>query len=238
MIRTTDPAGHGSWEVNEIVRTGDLVFVEFSACVLGHHSPLMRTCYVARGATASGGEDRRPRGEENHYVVVEEAEKLINEVFEVCLPLMKPGAVAAEIDKIGRGIMESNKFGGLMSARLAYTAGGTAANPCGNAGWGDADFSLVAHNSGVLKAGMTMHFIPWFQVYGTGGGLKGPIGLSDVVVVTQEGGKRVGVMPLKITVVEGGEKANPETGKDSSCAVPAAGTSVVVQEKRGSSCVA
>lgn len=36
--------------------------------------------------------------------------------------------------------------------RLAYSTGSTSTQPAGHAGWGDADFSLVGHNHGELKA--------------------------------------------------------------------------------------
>lgn len=49
------------------------------------------------------------------------------------------------------------------------------------------------------EAGMVFHFIPWFQKYDVP---SGPIGLSDTVIVTDEGGRRVGRMPLTITVLD------------------------------------
>jgi len=186
IVRTTDPSGHGSWMPGERVTEGGLVFVEASACIHGHHSPLMRTAYVL------GPEESKPPA------WVQEAEGLIQKVFDTCLPLMVPGARACDIDAVGRKIMLSNSCGLKMSARLAYTTGGTAINPAGYAGWGDADFSLVGHNKQELRAGMVFHFIPWFQKYDSP---SGPIGLSDAVMVTASGGQRFGSLPLKITVV-------------------------------------
>lgn len=77
----------------------------------------------------------------------------------------------------------------------------------------------MGHNDGLLKvrpatpagckggvavrlwqAGMVFHFIPWFQKYDEP---SGPIGLSDTVLVTAEGGKRFGKLPLKITLLRG-----------------------------------
>ena len=42
--------------------------------------------------------------------------------------------------------------------RLAYSTGSTSTQPAGHAGWGDADFSLVGHNDGELKASWSESF--------------------------------------------------------------------------------
>ena len=85
-----------------------------------------------------------------------------------------------------------------LARRLAYSTGSTATQPTGHAGWGDADFSLVGHNEAELQENMTFHFIPWFQKYSEP---SGALGLSDTVLVTAEGGKRFGALPLKMTVL-------------------------------------
>eukprot|EP00929_Paragymnodinium_shiwhaense_P003000 TRINITY_DN10336_c0_g1_i1.p1 TRINITY_DN10336_c0_g1~~TRINITY_DN10336_c0_g1_i1.p1 ORF type:complete len:802 (+),score=119.27 TRINITY_DN10336_c0_g1_i1:93-2498(+) len=188
IIRSTEPSGHGSWRPGECVASGNLVFLEAAACVHGHHAPLMRTAYVL------GPEETKPPE------WLEQAEKLIEKVFDTCLPMMVPGAIPSEIDAAGRSIMLSNSFGFKMAARLAYSTGSTSTQPTGHAGWGDADFSLVGHNKQPLKEGMVFHFIPWFQKYDQP---SGPIGLSDTVIVTKSGGRRFGSMPLKTMVVRG-----------------------------------
>mmetsp|Transcript_33016 Transcript_33016/g.54331 ORF Transcript_33016/g.54331 Transcript_33016/m.54331 type:complete len:454 (+) Transcript_33016:37-1398(+) len=186
IVRSKDVSGHGSWMPNERVEAGNLVFLEAAACIHGHHSPLMRTAYIL-GPTES-----------EPPMWLQEAEKLIQKLFETCLPMMVPGAKACDIDSAGRKIMTSNSFGLKMSARLAYSTGSTATQPTGHAGWGDADFSLVGHNQQGLKAGMVFHFIPWFQKYDAP---SGPIGTSDAVLVTESGGKRFGTLPLNILVM-------------------------------------
>ena len=85
-----------------------------------------------------------------------------------------------------------------LARRLAYSTGSTATQPTGHAGWGDADFSLVGNNEAELQENMTFHFIPWFQKYSEP---SGALGLSDTVLVTAEGGKRFGALPLKMTVL-------------------------------------
>lgn len=62
--------------------------------------------------------------------------------------------------------------------RLAYSTGSTSTQPAGHAGWGDADFSLVGHNDGELKAaricppGLDLH-TPLGWVYpGCNGGIQ------------------------------------------------------------------
>lgn len=138
IVRTSDVSGHGSWMPNERVEEGHLVFLEAGACIHGHHSPLMRTAYIL------GPKESEPP------MWLLEAEKLIQKVFETCLPMMVPGAKACDIDAVGRKIMTSNSFGMKMSARLAYSTGSTSTQPTGHAGWGDADFSLVGHNFLIL----------------------------------------------------------------------------------------
>ena len=44
---------------------------------------------------------------------------------------------------------------------------------------------------------MVFHFIPWFQKYDAP---SGPIGISDTVLVTATGGRRLGSLPLSIVV--------------------------------------
>jgi len=188
IIRSTDPSGHGSWMVGEECRCGSLVFLELSACKFGHHAPLMRTAYILKPE------------ESDAPAWLLEAERLIQKTFEVCLPMMIPGAIAKDIDAVGRKIMMQNHFGLSMAARLAYSTGSTSTQPAGHAGWGDADFSLVGHNNGELKAGMVFHFIPWFQKYDEP---SGPIGLSDTIIVTEQGGKRVGELPLRVSLFKG-----------------------------------
>ncbi|CAE7248141.1 doeA [Symbiodinium natans] len=197
IVRSTDPSGHGSWLPKEQVCPGNLVFIEHSACKFGHHAPLMRTAFVL-------GE-----GESSPPAWLLEAERLIQKTFDVCLPMMVPGAKAKDIDKAGREIMLSNTSELKMSARLAYSTGSTATQPTGHAGWGDADFSLVGNNEAELQDGMTFHFIPWFQKYTQP---SGPLGLSDTVLVTSDGGKRFGTLPLKMTVLnpDGSEWQGPE----------------------------
>ncbi|CAL1153650.1 unnamed protein product [Cladocopium goreaui] len=187
IVRTTDPSGHGSWMAGEECAPGNLVFLELSGCKFGHHAPLMRTAYILK-----------PEETETPAWLLE-AERLIQKTFEVCLPMMVPGAKANDIDAAGREIMMKNSFGLSMAARLAYSTGSTSTQPAGHAGWGDADFSLVGHNHGELKAGMVFHFIPWFQKYNEP---SGPIGLSDTVIVTTEGGRRFGELPLTVKSVE------------------------------------
>ncbi|CAJ1455210.1 unnamed protein product [Effrenium voratum] len=186
IVRTTDPSGHGSWMPGEKLSLGSLAFLELSGCKFGHHAPLMRTAYLR------GPEEATPAW-------LLEAERLIQKTFEVCLPMMKPGAKAKDIDAAGREIMNSNTVGLHMSARLAYSTGSTATQPAGHAGWGDADFSLVGHNEAPLQAGMVFHFIPWFQKYDSP---SGPIGLSDTVLVTEAGGRRFGQLPLEIVTLK------------------------------------
>ncbi|MCF8112600.1 MAG: Xaa-Pro peptidase family protein [Desulfotignum sp.] len=186
IIRTDEPAGHGSWEVGKRVKKG-LVFLEMSANIHGHHAPMMRTCYILESKNDSVPD------------WVMESENLINKAFEKCLPLMKPGTKASEIDSIARKIICSNSFGGTMVARAGYTAGGTATVPGGYAGWGDACFSFAGNNDSELQENQTFHFIPWIQKID--GKETGPIGLSDTLVVTADGGKRMGQLALKIDIL-------------------------------------
>mmetsp|Transcript_657 Transcript_657/g.1099 ORF Transcript_657/g.1099 Transcript_657/m.1099 type:complete len:1279 (+) Transcript_657:98-3934(+) len=185
IIRSSDPSGHGTWEVYE--RCGvdsGIVFIELSGNHKGHHAPRMQTAFLL-----SDGEDTLPDW-------IMEAEQKINEVFDTCLPMMKPGVKPSEVDAVAKRIMNSNTFNGVSSARLGYTVGGTATAPAGNAGWGDACFSISMNNHIPFEENMVFHFIPWFEV--SEGPHRGPVGLSDTVVVTAEGARRVGGHKLQI----------------------------------------
>jgi len=112
---------------------------------------------------------------------------------------MTPGTKASVIDDIARDIICSNSFGGTMVARAGYTAGGTASVPAGYAGWGDACFSFAGNNDRKLQENQTFHFIPWIQKID--GDETGPIGLSDTIVITDQGAKRISSMPLEIDIL-------------------------------------
>ncbi len=186
IVRTDEPAGHGTWEVGKRVKKG-LVFLEMSANLHGHHAPMMKTCYVLA----------HPHESPPPWVM--EAQDLINRVFDECLPRMTPGTKASRIDGMAREIIGGNSFGGTMVARAGYTAGGTAAVPTGYAGWGDACFSFAGNNDRALNENQTFHFIPWIQKID--GDETGPIGLSDTILVTRDGGRRMSGLPLRIDIL-------------------------------------
>lgn len=196
IVRSSDPAGHGGWEVNEkfgmtqedgkAATSSGLVFIELSGNRFGAHAPRMQTAYFV----SCNSDHQLP-------VWLMEAEELIVKVFDVCLPLFKPGVLPSHIDAVGRAIMNSySNVNATVSGRLGYTVGGTTTSPAGNAGWGDACFSIDGNNHIPLRENQVFHFIPWFQI--NGGSDTGPVGLSDTVIVTSEGGKRVGKHSLRI----------------------------------------
>jgi Xaa-Pro aminopeptidase len=195
IVRSSDPAGHGQWEVNERYgirqedgRSSGLVFIELSGCRFGHHSPRMQTAYFV---------SCNPDNSNQLPAWLVEAGELIVRVFDACLPLMRPGVLPSHIDSVGRGILNSySNVNATSAGRMGYTVGGTATNPTGNAGWGDACFSIAGNNHTPLQENQVFHFIPWLQI--NDGQETGPIGLSDTVIVTPEGGRRVGKHVLRI----------------------------------------
>lgn len=212
IVRCSDPAGHGQWEVGE--RYGaeggsGLVFLELSGSEHGHHAPRMQTCYFTSRCPGPG-----PGPVHALPAWLQEAETLIRAVFAQCLPLMVPGARPCDIYAVASAIMNSNSFGATCSNRLGYTVGGTATNPTGNAGWGDACYSIGGSNTTPLRENQVFHLIPWFQV--NEGLDTGPVGLSDAVIVTAAGGVRVGSYDLRIMALndDGSEvtAANTDTG--------------------------
>uniref|UniRef100_A0A0G4FXE2 Peptidase M24 domain-containing protein n=1 Tax=Chromera velia CCMP2878 TaxID=1169474 RepID=A0A0G4FXE2_9ALVE len=208
IVRTSEWAGHGTWEVGKRVGRG-LVFLEMSGNVSGYHAPMMRTFYVTKEGTVA-----------SVPAWVLEAEALILEAIERTLPMFKPGTRACEIDAVAREILLRNSFGGTVVARTGYTAGGTACVPTGYAGWGDACCSLSGSNEQVLKENQTFHFIPWLQKIS--GQETGPVGLSEAVLVTPEGGLVLGGTPRRLEIlswdgreVQRGEVSMEEGKEDS-----------------------
>eukprot|EP00929_Paragymnodinium_shiwhaense_P076984 TRINITY_DN3961_c0_g1_i1.p1 TRINITY_DN3961_c0_g1~~TRINITY_DN3961_c0_g1_i1.p1 ORF type:complete len:836 (-),score=212.37 TRINITY_DN3961_c0_g1_i1:296-2728(-) len=164
--------GHYTGSSTKTLRDGEVLFLEIGGCFERYHAAMMRTCYV--------GTSLPPE--------LAKAEEAVGKAMQETMRLMKPGAVAKDVDAAARKIL-GNLEGMAMSLRSGYSIGiGFYTD------WGEAEhFKMDPGSDQVYEEGMVMHLIPWLQLPGFGG-----VGLSDTVVVTKDGA--VSLVPEKCVV--------------------------------------
>lgn len=152
--------GHATW-AGRTIEQGDIVMLELAGCLKRYHAPLMRTGFVGEPSAR-----------------VREAEKVVNEAFQVMMEAIRPGVAAHDVDAAGRRIIAASGIGGKQGSRSAYSVGiGLPPD------WGEGHIlSMQPQEMRPLQANMTFHMLPWIQVPGEGG-----ISFSETVRVTEDG---------------------------------------------------
>lgn len=140
-----------------ILRQGDTVYFEIPASVKRYHAITLRTVSVGPPS------DR-----------MQEVANVISTAMEAAIGAVRPGAKAGDVDKVCRSVIENAGYGEYFRHRTGYTIGIDWVQPHG--------INLVPGNPAQLKAGMTFHIIPICMFFG-----EGAIGMSDSVLVTEEG---------------------------------------------------
>lgn len=146
------------------------VGLEFSGCRHRYHGPLARTVYL--GAPPSRLLD---------------AQETIKDGMTAAFELMKPGVTAAEVEAAWSAVSAPRGFS--KGARIGYSVG-LGYPPT----WGEGSVSLRATDTTVLDNNMVFHFVPSFMVDDWG------IEISETVVVTPGGGKRLSTMAQDVVV--------------------------------------
>lgn len=144
-----------------VIANGDVVFLEFAACVERYHVARMHTVCVG---TPPPWFDRLQR--------------TIKAALEIGVGLARPGARARDLDTAMRAFV-APRLGAdeTMLSRSGYHIGiGLVAD------WSEKHF-VDACATHTLRDSMTLHLIPWVQKAG-----HGAVGFSRTVRVTSAGG--------------------------------------------------
>ena len=173
--------GHYTGSGHTVLREGELLFLEIGGCFERYHAAMMRTCFV---------------GTELPQVLAD-VEGALLKAMDLASALMVPGAIAKDIDRAARQILEG--VPGTMSLRSGYSIGiGFYTD------WGEAEhFRLDPGSEQVLEENMVLHLIPWLQLPEFGG-----VGLSDTVIVTASGAKSLfnESIPRRIALIPPSER--------------------------------
>lgn len=176
--------GHCMAESGETITNGRLVFVELGASFSQYHGACMHTLFT-------GDRSDLPRD-------VVTAERAVGSALNEMCAIARPGNSAANLACIGKYCLASAiQCGWVLSDRMGYSIGVSA----GEVDWGEANMlSIHEGSSSTLKAGMTLHIIPYLMhpLYGT-------VAFSRCIVVKEDGGhalaERVAPLPAEITCV-------------------------------------
>lgn len=155
---------------NRPIGPSDHVWMEVSASCERYHGVLSRV-----GAREVTDEVRR------HFDVSAGAVRAM-------LAAMRPGATSGEVDAAGRAAVEAHGMSGYWRNRAAYSLGLSFPPGLGEGHIID----LKPNDPRPLAAGMVFHLIPILKVPGLGA-----VGCTETVMVGQDGGERLGSLPLE-----------------------------------------
>jgi len=168
--------GHATWEGREI-QGGDHVFLEVGGCLRRYHAAIMRT------AVTGGQSDS-----------MKEAEEVMLCALEALYKLAAPGVTVSDIDRCIRDIINDNDVDAYLITRAGYSIG-IAFPPSWDEGY---ILSIQQADPTVLVPGMTFHIIPW--MWGVDGDKT--CGISDTIVITEDGCESLFTLDKAMTVVE------------------------------------
>ena len=170
-----------STNLHKQIEDNELVFLEVAGVRERYATAIMRTCYVGK--------------EIPDYV--KQGEELILQAISEAMEMMKPGTKCSDIDRRIREIISNNDHGFTQYSRSAYSIGVNFQTD-----WGEGEYlSFALSEDRVLQKNMTFHLIPWIQIPNRGG-----IGISETVLVTDEGGVSFFDLPRGIIHVVPPEK--------------------------------
>lgn len=110
------------------------------------------------------------------------------EAVQTMIAAMRPGVAAGAVDAAGRAVVERHGMRGYWKNRAAYSLG-LSFPP----GLGEGHIIDIKPNDPrPLAAGMVFHLIPILKVPGLGA-----IGCTETVVVREDGGERLGTLPME-----------------------------------------
>lgn len=168
--------GHATWE-GRTIEPGEHVFLEMAGCVRRYHTAMMRTVLLGEQSAA-----------------MRSAEATMLEALAAAHELIRPGLMVTDLDKCVRDIICRNDVAAKLITRVGYSIG-IAFAPSWDEGY---IMSLKQGDETVLRPGMTFHLIPWMW------GVEGDktCGISDTILVTEEGCESFFTLPKEMTVVK------------------------------------
>lgn len=163
LIRSTKTLDHehGTWD-DEILQSGDHLFMEMSGCHWRYHAPAGRLIHINHAS----------EGAEDATKVCIEAERRV-------VDTIKPGVTANEVYQVWKATIDKYGFEHYHRHHCGYMVG--IGYPPSWSGSG-VPRSLRNGSSMVLKEGMMFHLLSWLMRTG-----KGDAFVSDTVVVTKDG---------------------------------------------------
>lgn len=156
--------------MDSIVNKGDSLLMDVGCTYKGYHSDVTRTIFVGEPT-----EERR-----KIYETVRAAQQ-------AGIDAVRPGAIAADIDKATRDVIEKAGYGKYFYHRTGHGIGlAVHEDP----------YISSAHTSSVLKEGMAFSVEPGIYIAGEFG-----VRIEDIVVVTKNGCETMTKFPKTLTVI-------------------------------------
>lgn len=153
--------GHATWEGREI-QENDHVFIEVGGCYRRYHTAMMRTITLGKQSPS-----------------MREAEQVMLHTLDALHEFIKPGVTVSDVDNLARNMINENSTGAYLITRAGYSIG-IAFAPSWDEGY---MLSLKQGDATILRAGMTIHLIPW--MWGVDGDKT--VGISDTIHLTDTG---------------------------------------------------
>ncbi|MBV8913509.1 MAG: aminopeptidase P family protein, partial [Acetobacteraceae bacterium] len=174
IVTTGDRAGipHTTY-MGRALKPGDTVLLEFSAVKHRYFAPLMRSGWL-------GQLDPRMRAWPD----------ICQEALETAISCCRPGVNAGEVDAQCRAVIENHQCWLHYRKRAGYSVG------IGFASWIEGAISTMRDDyATVLQPGMCFHIPVAMRLYG-----EGTVGISQTVVVTENGAKPLHAAPAEFFV--------------------------------------
>lgn len=152
---------HGTW-ANDVLKHGDLLFLEMAGCVRRYHAPLGRLVFIRRA----------PRKAERINAICRDA-------MQAAADTIRPGVLAGDVYEQWQQQLDRNRLSHYSRHHCGYSVG--IGYPPSWSGSG-VPVGLRRHSEMRLREGMVFHLMSWLLASGLGDAF-----LSDTVVVTQDG---------------------------------------------------
>lgn len=166
---------HGTWRRRKLGKN-DPAFLEMAGCHDRYHAALMRSAWV---------------GKPPEDAVAMNA--CCQEALQAALDAVRPGATCASVHEACQAVIDAHGFTDGFKKRTGYSVGVSFAPD-----WGEG--SVLSLYTGVereLETGMVFHIPPALRKYG-----EFTIGVSETVVVTEDGYRQLGTIPRELLIVD------------------------------------
>ncbi|MCY3982653.1 MAG: Xaa-Pro peptidase family protein [Roseovarius sp.] len=166
---------HGTWR-RTTLRAGDPAFLEMAGCHDRYHAALMRSAWIGKPPAEALAMNN-----------------CCQEALQAALDAIKPGVTCEAVHNACQAIIDREGFTKNFKKRTGYSMGTSFAPDWGEGG-------ILSFYTGVtreLEPGMVFHIPPALRRYG-----EFTVGVSETVVVTEDGCKQMGTIPRELTIVD------------------------------------